>query len=77
MTTYNGRSAQYIPGKEVPNREPAVSKFVVEKLYEVHRKRLIKIEPVVDCHIYIPSFLTNQSWKKNAVRSVVVVVCIK
>lgn len=69
MTTYNGRSSQYVPGKEVPNKEPAVSKFVVEKLYEVHRKRLTKIEPVVDCHIYIPSFLTNQSWKKNAERS--------
>jgi hypothetical protein len=38
-----------VPGKEVPNKEPPVSKFVVEKLYEVHRRRLQKIESVVDC----------------------------
>jgi len=35
MTTYNGRSASYIPGKEVPNKEPGMSKYVVEKLYKV------------------------------------------
>jgi hypothetical protein len=55
MTTYDGRAASFVPGKEVflllilyliynvtyhhdvqvPNREPPVSKFVVEKLYKV------------------------------------------
>ena len=61
-----GRSAGYIPGKEVPNKEPPVSKFVVEKLYRVHRLRIQKIEPTIDSHVHIPDFLTNQSWKKNA-----------
>lgn len=66
MTTYDGRSASYVPGKEVPNREPPVSKFVVEKLYRVHRERIIKCQPTIDSHVKIPDFLTNQSWKKNA-----------
>lgn len=66
MTTYNGRSAQYIPGKDPPNREPAMSRFVIEKLYRVHRERMQKMEPLVDDHIYIPDFMTNTSWKKNA-----------
>jgi len=53
MTTYDGRAASFVPGREVfisphdhhhhhhhhliqvPNREPPVSKFVVEKLYKV------------------------------------------
>lgn len=65
MTTYNGRSANYIPGKEVPNKEPPVSKFVVEKLYQVHRERLMKVTPTIDSHIHIPDFMKNQSWKKN------------
>jgi hypothetical protein len=36
MTTMSGRSAQYIPGREPVNKEPSVSKFVVEKLYKVY-----------------------------------------
>jgi hypothetical protein len=66
MTTYAGKSAQYVPGRDVPNKEPPVSKFVVEKLYKVHRLRMKKIEPLVDCHVHIPDFLTNTTWKKNA-----------
>ena len=61
MTTYGGRSAQYVPGRDVPNKEPPVSKFVVEKLYKVHRLRMKKIEPLVDCHVHVPDFLTNYS----------------
>ncbi|KAJ1421685.1 hypothetical protein B484DRAFT_421138, partial [Ochromonadaceae sp. CCMP2298] len=66
MTTYAGRSAQYVPGRDVPNKEPPVSKFVVEKLYRVHRLRMAKIAPLVDCHVHIPDFLTNTTWKENA-----------
>eukprot|EP01038_Epipyxis_sp_PR26KG_P005066 gene5066-7070_t len=66
MTTYNGRSASYIPGKEVVNKEPPVSRYVVEKLYRVHRERVLKVEPTVDCHVHVPDFLKNQSWKKQA-----------
>ncbi|KAJ1411522.1 hypothetical protein B484DRAFT_182663, partial [Ochromonadaceae sp. CCMP2298] len=66
MTTYAGKSAQYVPGRDVPNKEPPVSKFVVEKLYRVHRLRMRKIEPLVDCHVVVPDFLTNTTWKKNA-----------
>ncbi len=68
MTTYNGRSASYVPGKEVPNKEPPVSKYVIEKLYRVHRERLQKSAPTIDSHVKIPDFLTNQTWKKNAER---------
>ena len=66
MTTYAGRSASYVPGKEVPNKEPPVSRYVVEKLYRVHRERVLNVEPTIDTHVKIPDFLTNQSWKKNA-----------
>lgn len=66
MTTYDGRSASYIPGKEDVNKEPPVSKYVVEKLYRVHRERVLKVEPTIDSHVKIPDFLVNQTWKKNA-----------
>lgn len=66
MTTYNGRSAQYVPGKEVVNKEPPISKYVVEKLYQVHRTRMAKMQPVVDCHVAIPKFLSDQTFKKSA-----------
>lgn len=64
MLTFEGKSASFVPGREVPNKEPPVSKFVVEKLYKVHRERLRDMQPVVDCHVEIPDFLTNMSWKK-------------
>ena len=66
MTTYDGKSASFNPAIQCPNKEPPVSKFVVEKLYRVHRSRIMNIEPVVDCQVVIPDFLTNQDWKKNA-----------
>ena len=67
MTTYNGRSAQFVPGRETPNKEPPMNRFVIEKLYRVHRERMIKIEPLVDCHVYIPEFMKgSNTWKKNA-----------
>jgi len=64
MLTFDGKSASFIPGKENPNKEPAVSKFVVEKLYKVHRERVLNMEPVVESRIDIPDFLTDNSWKK-------------
>jgi hypothetical protein len=60
MLTFEGKPSSFLPGKEVPNKEPPVSKFVVEKLYKVHRERLRDMQPVVDCHVEIPDFLTNQ-----------------
>jgi len=74
MTTYNGRSAQYVPGREVPNKEPPVSRYVVEKLYRVHRERVLKVEPTIDSHVKIPDFLVNQTWKKNAEKQKKVVI---
>lgn len=68
MTTYNGRSANYVPGKEVVNKEPPVSRYVVEKLYKVHRERVLKVEKTIDSHVVIPDFLLNREWKKNAER---------
>jgi hypothetical protein len=64
MTTMDGHSSSYQPGKEVPNKEPPTNKFVVEMLYKVHRKRIQNIEGVVDCHVHIPDFLSDNSWKK-------------
>ena len=64
MLTFDGKSASFVPGKEVTNKEPAVSKFVVEKLYQVHRERIANMEPVVECRVEIPDFLTNNSWKQ-------------
>lgn len=66
MLTFEGKSASFVVGKESPNKEPPVSKFVVEKLYRVHRRRILNMEPVVDCHVEIPNFLTDTSWKAAA-----------
>jgi len=64
MLTFDGKPASWVPGKETANKEPPTNKFVVEKLYKVHRQRINKMEPVVDCHVDIPDFLTNTSWKQ-------------
>jgi Ca2+-binding EF-hand superfamily protein len=64
MLTFEGKATSFQPGKEVVNKEPPTNKFVVEKLYKVHRERMMKMEPVVDCHVDIPDFLTNTSWKQ-------------
>ena len=63
MITMDGRAGSWIPGKEVVNKEPPVSKYVVEKLYKIHRERILKMEPTIDSHVHIPDFLTDQSWK--------------
>lgn len=68
MTTYAGRSAGYVPGKEVVNKEPPVSKYVVEKLYRVHRERVNNMPSTIDSHVKIPDFLKNQTWKKSVER---------
>ena len=65
MTTYDGRGYKYdSKGKEVVNREPPVSKHIVEKLYRIHRTNVLNVEPLTDCHVVIPEFLTNMAWKK-------------
>ena len=64
MLTFDGKPISWMPGKESANKEPPTNKFVVEKLYKVHRKRINKMEPVVDCHFFVPDFLTNTSWKQ-------------
>jgi len=64
MLTFDGKPTSFVPGKETANKEPPTNKFVVEKLYKVHRQRINKMEPVVDCHVDIPDFLTNTSWKQ-------------
>lgn len=63
-TNFDGKPLSFVPGKEKPNKEPAVSKFVVEKLYKVHRERIRDMVPIVDCKMEIPEFMNNQSWKK-------------
>ena len=32
-TDFDGKPTSFVPGREVPNKEPAMSKFVVEKLW--------------------------------------------
>lgn len=44
-----------------------MNRFVIEKLYRVHRERMEKVEPLVDCHVFIPEFMKgSNTWKKNA-----------
>ena len=64
MLNFDGVPLSFVPGRNVPNKEPPTNRFVVEKLYRVHRKRMLKMEPIVDCHVEIPDFLTNQNWKQ-------------
>lgn len=66
MTTYGGRRAGYIPGERPVNKEPPVAKYVIEKLYNVHRERLNKVTSLTDCHLHVMDFLTDQTWKKTA-----------
>lgn len=68
MLNFDGVPYSFMPGREVPNKEPPINKFVVEKLYRVHRKRMLKMVPVVDCHVHIPDFLNNQQWKEASER---------
>lgn len=66
MTTYDGRPQSFVPGKQGPNREPlynAVGKKLLEKLYCVHRERVLKVTPTVDDKLEVFDFLTDQSWK--------------
>ena len=64
-TDFDGKPTSFVPGREVPNKEPAMSKFVVEKLYKVHRERIRDMVPIVDCNMEVPAFMQgNQSWKK-------------
>ncbi len=71
MITFDGKSASFVPGKQVPNREPlynAVGKKLLEKLHSVHRERVIYAEKTVDDRVRIMDFLTDTSWKQNARR---------
>lgn len=64
MTSYDGKNYQYVPGRDPPNKEPPVSKYVVESLYRVHRERLAKTSHLVDSHVHIPEFMKNRQWRK-------------
>lgn len=64
MTTYEGKGFSYVSGKEAPNKEPPITHHLAEKSYNVHRRRLLKTERVVDDRMVIPEFMTNQLWKK-------------
>ncbi len=77
MITFDGKSASFVPGKQVPNREPlynAVGKKLLEKLHAVHRDRVINAEKTVDDRIKIMDFLTDTSWKLNARRHKVLLI---
>ena len=44
-----------------------MSKFVLEKLYQVHRERIRDMEPMVSTHMHIPEFMKgSSSWKETA-----------
>lgn len=66
MTTFEGKSASYVAGKQTANREPlytAVGKKLLESLYTVHRERILNVEKTVDDRLEVYDFLTDQSWK--------------
>ena len=43
-----------------------MAKYVVEKLYKVHRERLGKVKSLTDNRLHVMDFLTNKTWKKTA-----------
>lgn len=43
-----------------------MAKYVVEKLYKVHRERLGKVKSLTDNRLEVMDFLTNKTWKKTA-----------
>ena len=66
MTTFEGKSASYVAGKQSANHEPlytAVGKKLLESLYIEHRERILKVEKIVDDRLEEFDFLTDQSWK--------------
>ena len=67
MTTFEGKSASYVAGKQSSNKEPlytAVGKKLLESLYCVHRERVLKVEKTVDDRFVALDFLTDGSWKQ-------------
>lgn len=71
MTTFEGKSASYVAGKQSSNKEPlytAVGKKLLESLYCVHRERVMKVEKTVDDRFVAMDFLTDTSWKQIARR---------
>ena len=67
MSTFDGKSYNYVPGKQPKNKEPlynAVGKKLLEKLYETHRKRVMNVDKTVDDQLEVFDFLTDQSWKQ-------------
>ena len=60
---YDGKPSDYIAGKCATNKEPNVSKFLVEKLYRYHRERILKIETVVDDQLVIPVHIRKSGYK--------------
>ena len=63
-TSYDNKGYHEYYLREVVNKEPPVHRFVVEKLYRMHRKNVIHAEPRTDCHVIVPDFLKDVSWKK-------------
>lgn len=71
MTTFEGKSASFVAGKQSSNKEPlytAVGKKLLESLYCVHRERVLKVEKTVDDRFVALDFLTDTSWKQIARR---------
>jgi len=63
MLNFDGVPLSLANARPSPNKEPGVNKYVVEKLYRVHRERVRDCQSLVDCHVDIPDFMQNNSWK--------------
>lgn len=67
MLTFEGKSFNYYKNKEKdpPNKEASPNRFLLEKLYRVHRQRVLYAKSAVDTYVEIPDFLKNASNAKE------------
>ena len=69
MLTFEGKTFDYFKNKtkDPPNKEASPNRFLLEKLYRVHRRRVIGARPTIDSYVEVPDFFKNaQSAKEQA-----------
>lgn len=79
MSTFDGRSSSYVPGKNPTNKEINISNHALTMHYRIHREKIKNVKSMVDSHTteeYVPLDSSNKSfvslstinhlkWKEN------------
>lgn len=70
MLTFEGKPFNYYKNKakQPPNKESSPNRFLLEKLYRVHRVRVLDARPAVETHVHIPDFIKNALGAKEVAK---------